>query len=590
MSIKKRKYDHSYIEYGFTSIVINGEERPQCVICSKALTNDSMKPTKMKQHLKNVHPQHKDKNKNFFERHENGVKKMRLVSTEDFKEKNQKVTEASYFVALEIAKQKKPHTIGENLIKPCSLKMVEIVLGNEMKKRIAAVPLSNSTIQRRISDMATDIKDQVVQEIKSSAFGLFSIQLDESTDVASCSQLMVFARYVHAGSFKEEFLFCSPLELTTKASDILEKVSFFFNSENLLWDNICGCCTDGAPAMLGTKSGFQACVKRRAPKVKGIHCMIHRQALASKTLPAPLERVLDQTIQIVNFVKGGALNSRLFKQLCYDMDATHHSLLFHTNVRWLSRGNVTERIFELRDELKLFFEVQGKTEFLAWLNDEEWIMRLAYLVDIFEQLNKLNLQMQGRNTNIIKFVDALKAFMSKLENWKRKVNTKNVAMFEKLTSILDNYGEDKVLPQFAKNEILLHLTALENEFSKYFPELSDDEFDLVRNPFKLSVERVPDDLQDEFLELKTDSEVRDMFDEKSITEFWPLMCESYPKVSEIAIRALLPFVSTYLCESGFSTLLQMKTKQRSRLEVENDLRCALSSTPPNISELAKNKQ
>ena len=34
--------------------------------------------------------------------------------------------------------------------------------------------------------MATDIKDQVVQEIKSSAFGLFSIQIDESTDVASC--------------------------------------------------------------------------------------------------------------------------------------------------------------------------------------------------------------------------------------------------------------------------------------------------------------------------------------------------------------------------------------------------------------------
>ena len=70
--------------------------------------------------------------------------------------------------------------------------------------------------------------DGVCKEIKSSAFGLFSIQLDESTDVASCSQLMVFARYAHAGSFKEEFLFCSPLELTTKASDILEKVSFFF--------------------------------------------------------------------------------------------------------------------------------------------------------------------------------------------------------------------------------------------------------------------------------------------------------------------------------------------------------------------------
>ena len=47
------------------------------------------------------------------------------------------------------------------------------------------------------------------------------------------------------------------------------------------------------------------------------------------------------------------------------MDAAHHSLLFHTNVRWLSKGNVTERAFELREEFKLFFEVQGKMEFLA---------------------------------------------------------------------------------------------------------------------------------------------------------------------------------------------------------------------------------
>lgn len=147
-----------------------------------------------------------------------------------------------------------------------------------------------------------------------------------------------------------------------------------------------------------------------------------------------------------------------------------------------------------------------------------------------------------------------------------------------------------MLPQLAKNEILQHLTALKNEFSRYFPELGDDEFDLVRNPFKLPVERVPDDCQDEFLELKTDSEARDMFDEKSITEFWPLMCESYPKVSGIAICALRPFVSTYLCESGFSTLLQIKTKQRSRLDVENDLRYALSSTSPNISEFVKAKQ
>ncbi|XP_064462249.1 protein FAM200C-like [Ornithodoros turicata] len=152
---------------------------------------------------------------------------MKLDSTGAFQVAGHNVMEASYVIALEIVKQKKPHTIGEPLIKPYALNMVEILLNKEQEHKLAAVPLSNSTVQRRISDMADGIRDQVVQQIKSAAFGLFSIQLDESTDVASCFQLLVFARYVHAASFKDEFLFCSTLETTTRASDVFEKVSSF---------------------------------------------------------------------------------------------------------------------------------------------------------------------------------------------------------------------------------------------------------------------------------------------------------------------------------------------------------------------------
>ena len=45
----------------------------------------------------------------------------------------------------------------------------------------------------------------------------------------------------------------------------------------------------------------------------------------------------------------------------------------------------------------------------------------------------------------MKFVDSLKAFMSKLMNWKRKINVENVVMHEKLSSIPDVCGEKKVL-------------------------------------------------------------------------------------------------------------------------------------------------
>ena len=104
---------------------------------------------------------------------------------------------------------------------------------------------------------------------------------------------------------------------------------------------------DGAPEILGTKPGFQAYVKKRSPNVKSVNCMIHYHVLPSKTLSAPFCEILDQTILMVNFIKGRALKSRLFKQLCTYMDANHNVLLFHTNTWSLLRGNITKRVFEL---------------------------------------------------------------------------------------------------------------------------------------------------------------------------------------------------------------------------------------------------
>ena len=163
---------------------------------------------------------------------------------------------------------------------------------------------------------------------------------------------MVFAKYVCNDTFKEEFLFCSPLETTTKAADILEKVSTFFESENLDWKNLASCFTDGAPSMLGCHSGFQVSVKRKSPTSKGVHCMLHRQFLASKTLPNTLQKVLDKMIQIINFIKAEALNFQLLKKLCLDLYSKHLVLLYHIQTQWLSKGNVTRRFFELKDELK----------------------------------------------------------------------------------------------------------------------------------------------------------------------------------------------------------------------------------------------
>ncbi|XP_068207495.1 protein FAM200C-like [Palaemon carinicauda] len=106
---------------------------------------------------------------------------------------------------------------------------------------------------------------------------------------------------------------------------------------------------------------------------------------------------------------------------------------------------------------------------------------------------------------------------------------------------------------------------------------------LVQNLFNIDVELLLESLQEEAVDLKCDSSVKRDFETIKLEEFWVKYLPMYPKVGEEALRVILPFSSTYLCEAGFSALVVLKTKQRNRLDVENDLRCALSSFNTRIS-------
>ena len=110
---------------------------------------------------------------------------------------------ASYEVFLMIAKQKKAHTIGENLVLLTAKVMVR-VFRDESVKKLNSTSLSNNTVQRRIEKMLVDILQQMISDICRSESG-FAIQLDESTDVTNCAQLLIFVRYVGKEGIKKSF-------------------------------------------------------------------------------------------------------------------------------------------------------------------------------------------------------------------------------------------------------------------------------------------------------------------------------------------------------------------------------------------------
>ena len=190
-------------------------------------------------------------------------------------------------------------------------------------------------MKRRIADLPVNIKNQVISEIKKSPFGLFSIQLDETTDAASCSQLLVFCTYFTGIDMKDNVLFCSAFESTTTTVDDMQTLAMFFDQEELKRENSGGVCSDGAPLMLAARNGLQTFVQNLSPDAVSMHCLVRTQtSLASKTLPESLQDVMNIAIKTVNFVKNAALNTCLFRKLCSEMNAEHLNLLYYTRVRW----------------------------------------------------------------------------------------------------------------------------------------------------------------------------------------------------------------------------------------------------------------
>ena len=131
------------------------------------------------------------------------------------------------------------------------------------------------------------------------------------------------------------------------------------------------------------------------------------------------------------------------------------------------------------------------------------------------------------------------------------------------------------------------------EFKKYFPQDLSAEF-WIRDPFAVETELLPDSLtlreKEELIELSCDSSLSQELEKMVLAEFWMARRTEYPLIADKAVKFLLPFSTTYLCESGFSSMVYIKNKFRNKLNIEPDLRLKLSQINPEIEKLRMHGQ
>jgi len=184
----------SYLKFGFLRCPDTDQlPRPQCAICAPVLGNEAMEPSRLIRHLNTKHSDLVNKAIEFFVRKRDALRIEKEIISQASTTDTSLLT-ASYLISLQTAICKKPYSIGEELIKPSLIAVCNAVLGQSAASKMKENPLSNDTVERRISDMAEDTETQLTKKIKKSR--LFVKQLDESTDIQNNGILLMYVRYI----------------------------------------------------------------------------------------------------------------------------------------------------------------------------------------------------------------------------------------------------------------------------------------------------------------------------------------------------------------------------------------------------------
>ena len=108
-----------------------------------------------------------------------------------------------------------------------------------------------------------------------------------------------------------------------------------------------------------------------------------------------------------------ALNTRIFANLCREMESEFKTLLLHCEVRWLSKAKALKRLLMLKNEI-VIFSMEKNLDLVHHLRNKSWLLKLCYLSDLLEKLN-VNLSLLGENTNSFTLKSRIdEAFIKKL--------------------------------------------------------------------------------------------------------------------------------------------------------------------------------
>ena len=216
----------------------------------------------------------------------------------------------------------------------------------------------------------------------------------------------------------------------------------------------------------------------------------------------------------------------------------------------------------------------------------------VFFTDVMNHLQALNLSLQGKGKIVSDLAQTIFSFQNKIKLFQRDINTKSLQHFPLLKGLVNSEND------LSSEKVKVYVESLDGVSANFATRFSDLEnlkptFAFLVNPFVVDV--VKDgcpvqkpivtqtaNIEAETLDLQQDFALKSVHQSQSTVEFWKQVSgDKYPALRQISQRLLSIFGTTYCCESMYSTMKYVMSKNRAVLtNIKELLRTVTTSYEP----------
>ena len=479
--------------------------------------------------------------------------------------------------------------------------------------------------------IASIIHTDIVKKLKDSE--MFSILVDETTDISISKQMIIYARVVHK-EFTVHSYFLANITITNVKSDaqvLFGIIEEYLVSQGLYLRKVYGFGSDGAAVMVGRHNGVATRVKNKSPHCVAIHCMAHRLNLstsqASKNVPYLKE--FEETMSDLFYFFGGAKSGNRQCELAEIqkvLDDPQVKVKECHEIRWISFYLAVHAVYKTWASLVMYFtkHTDKKSEaMLKKLTKYRFVFTMHMMMDILPSVSQMSMILQKRDIDIAAINPALSGLKDKIKAAKKGTTHYQTELSEKLVKTKDDAGAvtsvkfkgqrismskdakvDDIRKEFCHNMVkniedrfpkeavdvamsfqILGMRPLTHLSKEQRDEYGNKELNILIQHY--GEEKKKDDVVSKSLidaeqvrqewSLCKEIVMQEMYPRTSIKDLWKMIFtyhqDTFPNMLVLARLALIMPYQTADCERGFSCQNGIKTSRRNRWQEKhlNDL-------------------